>query len=382
MYTRTLKVPKNKSFFLFGPRGTGKTTWLKANLPTALYFDLLDSDTYINLLAKPNRLGEMIPSGWKDWVVLDEVQRVPQVLYEVHRLIEERKLCFAITGSSARKLKRGEADMLAGRALTLSMFPLTAEELGPDFNLRQSLLFGHLPSIFHETDQKKYLESYTATYLREELQQEGIVRDLGSFSRFLETASFSQGQLLNVSNVASECSVDRKTVENYFTILEDLLIAVRIPVFQKKAGRDMVAHRKFFFFDTGVYRSIRPHGPLDTEKNIDGAALETLLLQELRAVNQYHELNYEIFFWRTKGGKEVDFVLYGEHGIIAIEVKRSDRTASDDFAGLRAFKKDYPVARAYMLTQNTSDGWDGDIRLMPYESFLKNLLSEITATKG
>lgn len=378
MYTRTIKVPENKSFFLFGPRGTGKTTWLKANLPNALFFDFLDSDTYVNLLARPNRLGEMIPPGWSDWIVLDEVQRVPQILYEVHRLIEERKLRFAITGSSARKLKRGEADMLAGRAITLSMFPLTTEELGADFDLRHALLHGQLPSIFHETDPKKYLESYTATYLREELQQEGIVRDLGAFSRFLETASFSQGQLLNVSNVASECSVDRKTVENYFAILEDLLLAVRIPVFHKKARRDLVAHRKFFLFDTGVYRTIRPRGPLDTEQDIDGATLETLLLQELRAVNQYHNLGYEIFFWRTKGGKEVDFVLYGEQGIVALEVKRANRTSSDDFAGLRAFKKDYPLAQSYLLTQSDREGWEGGVRLLPFEAFLKNIVAELT----
>ena len=193
MYTRTLNVPNNESFFLFGPRGTGKTTWIKVNLPNALVFDFLDSDTYTSLLARPKRLGEMIPSSWDHWVVLDEVQRVPQILHEVHRLIESRGLRFAITGSSARKLKRGEADLLAGRALTLSMFPLTAEELGPDFNLRHALLYGHLPSTFAAGDPMRYLESYTATYLREELQQEGLIRDLGSFSRFLETASFYLG---------------------------------------------------------------------------------------------------------------------------------------------------------------------------------------------
>ena len=377
MYTRILKVPDSNGFFLFGPRGTGKTTLLKSILPHALFFDLLDSDIYTSFLASPKRLSESIPPGWKEWVVLDEVQRVPQILYEVHRLIESRGLRFAITCSSARKLKRGEADLLAGRARTLSMFPLTAEELGNDFNLHQSLLYGNLPTIFRSTDPKQYLASYTATYLREELQQEGIVRDLPGFSRFLEAASFSQAQVLNISKVASECHVDRKTVQNYFTILEDLLIAVRIPVFRKKARRETVAHQKFFFFDTGVFRSIRPRGPLDTDADIDGPCLETLLLQELRATNHYYDLGYEILFWRTKSGKEVDFVLYGEHGLIAIEVKRSDRVNADALSGLRAFREDYPIARTYLLHGGGRDGWEDNIRVMPLESFLKNVRSEL-----
>lgn len=377
MYTRILKPPKNKSFFLFGPRGTGKTTWLKKQFPDALYFDLLKSETYNEFLSRPGRLETMIPKLWKNLVIIDEVQRVPDLLHEAHRLIENRGIVFAFTGSSARKLRRGEANLLAGRALTYFFYPLTAEELGEDFNLEHSLRFGHLPSTFREHDPKKYLESYISTYLREEVQQEGLTRNLGAFSRFLETASFSQAQLLNISAVARECAIHQKVAENYFSILDDLLIAARIPVFTKKAKRRVVTHPKFFFFDAGIYRTLRPKGPLDAPEEIDGAALETLIFQELRAHNHYYNLDYEIYFWRIATGKEVDFVLYGPKGIIAIEVKRSARIADEMFAGLRVFMKEYPMARAYFLTMSDRDGWEGDIRVMPIETFLKNIGAEI-----
>ncbi len=380
MYTRISKIPEQKSFFLFGPRGTGKTTFLRTALPHALYFDLLNAETHRKLLNHPVELNRMIPRSWSEWVVLDEVQRIPQILYEVHRLIESRHVKFAITCSSARKLRRGDTDMLAGRALTRSMFPLTAEELGEDFSLPHALSYGHLPSTFDQSNPKDYLASYVATYLREEVQQEGLTRNLGAFSRFLEAASFSQAQPLNISAVARECMVERKVAESYFTILEDLLIAVRIPVFRKKAKREVVAHRKFFFFDAGVYRAIRPKGPLDTSNDIDGASLETLVFQELSAANHYHDLGYSISFWRTRWGHEVDFVLYGERGLVAIEVKRSDTAGGNTLRGLHAFREDYPIARTYLLHAGTRDGWENDIRVLPVETFLKNIVSELSQT--
>ena len=373
MYTRILIPPKNKSFFLFGPRGTGKTTWLKAQFPRALYFDLLDSEIYNDFLARPSRLAERIPMPWNDIVVLDEVQRVPALLHEAHRLIEERGLIFALTGSSARKLMRKDVNLLAGRALTLFMHPLTVSELGDDFTLSHALRYGHLPSTFHEHEPGRYVESYVATYLREEVQQEGLTRNLGAFSRFLETASFSQAQLLNISEVARECAINRKVVEHYFTILEDLLIAKRIPVFTKKAKRRIVAHPKFYFFDAGVFRALRPKGPLDTPEDIDGAALETFVMQEIAALNDYLRYGYQMYFWRTIAGQEVDIVLYGERGIVAIEVKRSARGATDDLKGLFAFLKEYPMARAYLIYGGDRARWDGNIQVLPVEYFLKHL---------
>lgn len=373
MYARILKYPKDKSFFLFGPRGTGKTTWLKSQFPNALYFDLLDSEIYNDFLARPHRLEQMIPNIYNGIVVLDEVQRVPALLHEVHRLIEERGLIFALTGSSARKLVAKDVNLLAGRALTMFMYPLTARELGDDFSLPHALQYGHLPSTFQEQDPKRYLESYVTTYLREEVQQEGLTRNLGAFSRFLETASFSQAQLLNISAVARECAVHRKVCENYFSILEDLLIAKRIPVFTKKAKRRIIMHPKFYFFDAGIYRALRPKGPLDAPEDIDGAALETLVWQELVAQNHYLGYGYDFYFWRTPDGNEVDIVLYGERGLVAIEVKRSNRLNNKMFKGLAKFRDEYPMARTFLVYGGDRSMWESNIRVVPVTEFFKSL---------
>jgi len=213
-------------------------------------------------------------------------------------------------------------NLLAGRALTLSFHPLTAAELGDDFNISHSLSFGLLPSACTEKEPRAYLESYVKTYLQQGIVQEGVTRNLGAFYRFLEAASFSQGSVLSISSVARDCGVDRKIVEHCFAILEDLLIGIRITVFTKKAKRRMVAHPKFYFFDVGVYRTLRPMGPLDESAEAEGPALETLFLQHLRAYIDSLALGYHINYWRTSNATEVDFVLYGERGIFAFEVKR------------------------------------------------------------
>lgn len=304
---------------------------------------------------------------------MDEVQKVPALLDEVHRLIESRRLRFALTGSSARKLKRGGANLLAGRALNLELHPLTAAELGADFDLTHSVRFGCLPSAYVDQDPGAFLSSYVATYLREEIQQEGLVRNLGSFSRFLESASFSQGSVLNISSVARDCSVARKVVESYFTILEDLLLAVRIPVFSRRANRKMTAHPKFYLFDAGVYRACRPTGPLDSAAEIDGAALETLVLQQLRACNSYLRAGYSIHCWRTQSLLEVDFVLYGERGLKAFEVKRSQRIQSEDLKGLRAFREDYPEAETYLFYGGADRLHLDGIHVLPASTWIPRL---------
>mgnify|MGYP001593525201 FL=1 len=373
MYSRIIKHPKDKSFFLFGPRGTGKTTWLKANFKSAIYLDLLDAELFNDLLARPDRLKKIIPPGFRDWVILDEVQRVPLLLHEVHRLIEDSHFKFILTGSSARKLKQKEINLLAGRALTYHMYPLTALELKSDFNIQHSLKWGHLPSTFSEADPKKYLESYISTYLREEIQNEGLTRNLGAFSRFLETASFSQGAVLNISSVAQDSGINRKVVENYFSILEDLMIAHRVPIFTKKAKRKIIAHPKFYFFDAGVYRAIRPKGPYDLPEETDGAAIETLIFQELRAINSYLDLGYEIFYWRTVDQVEVDLIMYGENGLKAIEIKRTSKLNQRDFHGLKSFSKDYPMAKCYLLYGGDRKLFENNIEVIPIEEFLKNI---------
>ncbi len=250
----------------------------------------------------------LIPPGYDRWIVTDEIQRVPMLLNEVHRLIEKDKYKFILTGSSTRSLRKKGINLPAGRALTYYMYPLTSVELGPDFRLEASLETGHLPAIFSELDPKEYLKSYVETYLRREVLQEGLTRNLGGFARFLETASFSQGSMLNIMEVSREVGIERKTVENYFTILEDLLLAVRMPVFTKRARRRMAVHSKFYYFDAGVYKALSPCGPLDSPEEIAGAALETLCYQKLRAINEYYSFDYNLYCWRTGTGLEVDFV--------------------------------------------------------------------------
>ncbi|MFH1847329.1 MAG: ATP-binding protein [Candidatus Omnitrophota bacterium] len=373
MYSRLTQLPESKSFFLFGPRGTGKTTWVKFAFPKAIYIDLLEAGLFNTLLANPQRVENLIPENFKDWVIIDEVQRVPELLNEVHRLIEKYKYKFILTGSNARKIKRKGQNLLAGRALTCYMHPLTVLELGKDFSLAHSLKYGQLPSVYVEADPKSYLESYVKTYLEEEIQYEGLTRNLSGFARFLEAASFSQGSILNISSVARECSVERKVVESYFSILEDLLMAYRVPVFTKKAKRRMVGHPKFFFFDTGVYRTLRPAGPLDMPEEIEGISLETLLFQELNAVNADYGLGYKIYYWRTAGNMEVDFVLYGDKGIRAFEIKRTGKVSGAMLKGLKSFLQDYPMSKAYFIYGGSREMRDGKISIMPVNEALKRL---------
>jgi len=373
MYSRLLKTQKDKSFFLFGPRGTGKTTWVRGTFPGALYLDLLEAEVYNDLLANPQRLENFIRKDFHDWIIIDEVQRIPDLLYEVHRLIEKHRYKFVLTGSSARKLRRKGPNLLAGRAFTYRMNSLTAVELGKDYRLSHSLKYGQLPCAYTEKDPGKYLESYVRTYLEEEVRQEGLTRNLSAFARFLEAASYSQGSVLNISAVARDCAVERKVVENYFHILEDLLIASLVPVFSRRAKRRLVVHPKFFFFDAGVYRAIRPMGPLDMAEEIEGAACETLLLQELNAINDTLHLGYSISYWRTSNNLEVDFVLYGRRGIKVFEIKRTRRISRSMLSGLKAFLRDYPMAQAYFLYGGERQMREGDIRIMPMEQTFKDL---------
>lgn len=374
MFPRLLEPPA-KSFFLLGPRATGKSQWVHDRLAGALYFDLLEAELYTELLASPGRLDTKIPATHRGWVIIDEIQKVPELLDEVHRLIEKRKLRFALTGSSARKLRRKGVNLLAGRALSMSMHPLTRSELGTAFDLKHSLRYGQLPNAYVDANPRAFLASYVKTYLREEVLQEGLTRNLGAFARFLEAISFSQGTLLNVSAVASDCHVERKVVEDYVTILEDLMIGVRVRPFQKRAKRRLTAHPKFYFFDAGVYRAIRPRGPLDSPDEIDGPAFETLLMQELRAHDAYGELGYELCYWRSYSGHEVDLVLYGERGLHAFETKRASRLRRDDYAGIRAFAEDYPTARCTIAYGGTKRYVEDGVEVVP----LGELLAELPA---
>jgi len=362
-----------QSYFLFGPRGTGKTTWVCAHYPKAVYIDLLDAGIRDRLLAYPHHLVELIPGNYKDWVIIDEIQFVPALLNEVHRLIFAKGLKFILTGSSARSLRKKGVNLLGGRALTRMFHPLTAVELGRHFDLMRSLIYGHLPMACLGKEPEAYLKSFVRNYIKNEVDQEGLTRNLGSFSRFLDVASFSQGGVLNYTEIAREASIDRQVVMNYFDILEDLLVGVRLSVFTKKAKRRLVRHNKFYYFDVGVYRAIRPVGPLDMPESVTGSAMETLVLQELRAINDALNLEYDIYFWRTSNQVEVDFILYGKKGLIAIEVKSGSRLSSDIFSGLKAFKSDYPMAKCYLVYGGDRREYRPDIDIVGAKEFLQTL---------
>ncbi len=367
--------PTKQSFFLFGPRGVGKTTWIKANYPDAFFIDLLEADTFRNYSAHPERLREIVLADPRlKTIVIDEIQKIPQLLPEAHGLIE-RKLGkqFILTGSSSRKLKRVGVDLLAGRALVHTLHPFMAIELKMLFDLGKALQIGLIPLIVQSQEPEKALKAYVSLYVREEVHLEGLVRNIGNFSRFLEAISFSHGSILNVSNVARECQVERKVVEAYIGILEDLLLAYRIPVFIKKAKRVPTQHPKFYFFDAGMFRALRPSGPLDKPGEIEGAALEGLIAQHLLAWNAYRGGKNQIYFWRTPSGTEVDFIVYGKDIFWAIEVKNSQKVRDEDLRVLKAFKTDYPQSKLFLIYRGKEKLLKDGISCIPCEDFLKSL---------
>jgi len=363
------------SFFLFGPRGTGKSTWLRGEFGNALYLDLLSPGLYRTLTAKPERLREYLKGDpEKKTIIIDEVQKIPSLLDVIHQVIEEKTgERFILTGSSSRKLKRSGVDLLAGRALIKTMHPFIASELGGYFEMNTALEYGMLPLVYNSDNKEQTLQAYIDLYINEEVRSEGYVRNMENFFRFLEVISFSNGSVINASEIARESSIGRKAVEGYISILEDILLAFRLPVFTKKAKRHLIASPKFYFFDAGVYKAIRPSGPLDKPEEINGIALETLVCQHLSAWCSYSKEKYGLYFWRTKSGNEVDFVIYGNDNIRAIEVKHSRTIRSKDISGLRSFKEDYPMAQCILLYMGEEKIKRGDILFIPCMEFLKNL---------
>ena len=373
---RLFQIP-DRSCFLLGPRGTGKSTWLRHRLPDALYLDLLDPALHRSLSARPERLRELLAgSPGKRTVVIDEIQRVPELLTVIHAILEEPSPPrFVLTGSSARKLRRGGVDLLGGRAVHRTMHPFMAAEL-PEFDLDRALRIGLLPLVMDATDPADILDAYASLYLDEEVRAEGLTRNVGAFTRFLEAISFSHGGQLNVSAVARECEVERKVVAGYVGILEDLLLAFRLPVFRKRAKRATVAHEKIYLFDAGVFRSLRPRGPLDRPEEIDGQALEGLVAQHLRAWAAYARQDVELFYWRTRAGAEVDFVVYGEWGLQAFEVKNHRKVHATDLRALRAFRDDYPEAETAVLYRGSERLRIDDIWCLPIDDFLRRTMPD------
>ena len=367
---------REESFFLFGPRGTGKTTWLKDHLSNATFINLLESDTCLKYSARPMRLSEVVEGSSSQTFIIDEIQKIPALLDVVHDIIEKHpNRRFVLTGSSARKLKRTPGvNLLGGRALEVHMHPFMAAELGSLFSIDEALMYGTLPMMLKYKDKAAALAAYLNLYIREEVQAEGLVRSLDSFARFLEAASFSHGGMLSATEISRECGVRRTTVDGFVEILEGLLIASRLPPFLRHAKRKVVAHDKFYFFDSGVYRSLRPKGSMDRPEEIAGMALEGLVFQHLAAWRDYSGLQGGLYFWRTHQNHEVDFVVYNENDFAAIEVKHTGNPSKADFAGLKLFAKDYPEARRILLYRGSEQYLADGVLVLPVERFLLSLV--------
>jgi predicted AAA+ superfamily ATPase len=358
-----LLTPGVDHFFLLGPRGTGKTLWCAHEYPDALRVDLLNPAVLRRYMVEANSKSKH--------VVIDEIQKLPALLEVVHLLIE-RKLNhqFILTGSSARKLRRQGVNLLGGRASQKFMYPYMAVELGKRFKLNTALRQGMLPVVWGADDPTAVLDAYNALYLHEEVQMEGLVRNIGAFARFLQAMSFSHAAVLNLANVSREAQVSRKTIEGYLGILEDLLLSFRIEVFTRRAKRELATHPKFYFFDTGVFRANRPAGPLDTSTELDGAALEGLVAQHLYSWCGYSKGKPTLYYWQTRSQSEVDFVIDGESGLFAFEVKSSRRVDSSDLTALKHFGEDYPQAQRYLLYRGDDRLKRDGILCMPCEEFL------------
>ena len=371
-------IPPEGSYFLLGPRGTGKSTWLLQHYPNAVRIDLLLGEEERRFSSYPERIRGVAAELRKgSTLIIDEIQRVPRLLPEIHALIEEKKeIQYVMTGSSARKLRRTVSDLLGGRALLRQMGPFLASELGDQFSLEKALKVGLAPLIWESKEPEERLRDYLTLYLKEEVQAEGLVRQIGDFSRFLEIASFSYGSVWTTTDISRESGVKRATVDNYLQILEDLLLAFSLPVFSRRAKRRLISHPKFYFFDVGIYRAIRPRGILDSSDGIEGWALEGLVAQHLRTWVLTQKEPHSFSFWRTETRLEVDFIIYGPRGFWAIEVKRSPNLGPDDIRGLTAFKEEYPEAKCLIVAFTKHRENYRGFPIIPVEDFLLGISPE------
>ena len=382
LYSRTLCIdlPAGQSAFLWGPRKTGKSTLLRERFPGSARFDLLDTRLMLELTRAPWTLAERVlaldDAVRADPVIIDEVQRVPALLDEVHRLIEDQGLRFVLCGSSARKLKRGRANLLGGRAWRFGLHPLTWPEI-PQFDLLRALNRGLVPQHYDAAQYRRALTGYVDDYLKEEVFDEGLTRNVAAFSRFFDALSFCHGELVNYSNIARDCGVDSKTVREYFQILVDTLLGVFVEPFSGRRSRAVITRApKFYLFDVGVAgyvtgrRIERPAG------EAFGRALEHFVLMELLAYRAYREREVPVRFWRTKSGLECDFVI-GREGEIAIEVKGGAGLNPGDLRPMRAYVQEHRPRHAIVVCvagvpRRTADG----IWILPWERFLERLWAD------
>jgi len=388
MFKRGLALPAPgvETFFLWGPRQTGKTTLLREVYGQGRWVDLLKAEEFRRYLARPELLRQELeadPPQRGEQIVIDEIQKVPALLDEVHWLLENRGLHFALCGSSARKVKRGAANLLGGRAMRYELHGLTAHELGRDFELDRMLNHGYLPRIYEASRPKRMLDAYVADYLKEEVAAEGLVRNLPTFSDFLDVAALSDGELVNFSNIARECGVSSHTAKSHFQILEDTLLGCWLPAYRKRPKRRVIGAPKFYFGDVGVVNRLARRGEVLPGSELYGKAFENWVFHELSTFVSYRAVDGELSYWRLAGGTEVDFVLGDMQ--IAIEAKSSERITRDHLRGLRSLVQDHPRVgrRVVVCREPRARKTDDGIEILPAATFVRRLWAgQLTARQG
>jgi len=376
MFNRILNLDEsdNESVFLWGARQTGKSTLLKKLYPDTRYYDLLKGDEFARLHRRPELLRqELMVCDASELVIIDEIQKVPQLLDEVHWLIANKDLRFILCGSSARKLKRSGANLLGGRAIRNTLFPLVSSEI-PDFDLNVAINNGMLPRHYMISNAKKRLQAYIGDYLKEEIMAEALTRNISAFNHFLEVAALSCGEIVNFSNIAAECGISSPTVKEYFSILSDTLIGYMIPAYRKVVKRKLIHAPRFYFFDVGISNFLLRRNKLEQGSPEYGKAFEHFIIQELYAYIKYRNDLYDLTYWRTKSGYEVDVILGDAE--IAIEIKSSKEVHSHHLRGLRAFEEEYPKARKIVVSHEKNRRIVNEIEIFPVMEFLELLWSD------
>ncbi len=364
-----VKELERKSCFLFGPRQTGKSSLIRHNFSKYPIYNLLDNETFLKLSYSPKRLREELPAN-KKIVIIDEIQKLPTLLDEVHLMIEEYGVKFLLTGSSARKLRRGGVNLLGGRALLKHIHPFSYSELKDEFDLIRAVNYGLLPSIYFSDLPEEELKSYIATYLKEEIANEALTRNVPAFSRFLEVAALCNGKLINYTNISNDAQVARSTVQEYFQILKDTLIASEVTPWKKSIKRKPISTSKFYFFDTGICRFLQNRGRLKLGSPEFGEGFESIIFHELKTYSDYKN-HGEVNYWRSKSGFEVDFILQDT----AIEVKASKTIGKNDLKGLIALSEEKKLKNYILVCLETKERTVEKIKILPWEKFLTMLWS-------
>lgn len=376
MFKRSLKLPRSgtETFFLWGPRQTGKTTLLESTYPEAFRIDLLKAEEFRRYLHNPEVLRtQLAASARPTQVVIDEIQKVPQLLDEVHWLHEHRGIRFALCGSSARKVKRGHANLLGGRAIRYELYGLTAHELEQQFDLTRLVNHGYLPTIYLSETPVRLLNAYVADYLKEEVAAEGLVRNLPTFSEFLNIAALSDTELVNFSTIARDCGVSSHTIKSYFEILEDTLLGKWLPSYRKRPKRRVIGAPKFYFADVGVVNYLARRGRMEPGSELFGKAFENWVCHELSAYNSYAEKFATLSYWRLASGVEVDFIVNDME--VAVEAKATGKVTSDHLKNLREMIKDHSRAKQRILVclETSPRRTDDGILILPAREFCERL---------